>query len=1400
MAALQHSWLSSLNTTALLSSSNHQKNSPFKVSFSQNQPNDEASMAISPKSEETTPESAQGPVDPIKLAFERAKAYKKTKVNPDSKIEQNPGGDSGGDGKKTDGSKETSASVKVAMEKAREYKENTGVPGGVENSSEGRTGSGKKTESEGTSQQSKIVEKKVQKKEKLSISSISFVGLDFADKKKSRGLPPGLVPVSDPFPEGDLPDVEIIVGDTSKFEEATTSEPKQNTEDNLDIYKPKVSTWGVFPRPGNISKTFGGGRTIRPGELLETEEDRAAKNERTRQLLAAYKKKVGLNVDPKIRSECDKALEDGDSLMDSGKLKEALSHYERVMEKMPYQSELHGLAALQWSICQDSLRRPNEARIMYEKLQSHPNAKVSKKAREFMFSFKAMEMMKVTDSNLSLNNTGYQNYFEAFIEDKTNYSPEGAEVTEGFPLRMVQRKVPNKLGIQADHIKPEKRLGSFKPSSCQHQDGKNKGTDLKKKMKKSRSIKLSDIEGLRSSPLRKTIAQPGKPPPPSVPAAAATPQKKSMIKAIDGSPNYMKSTNSSEAKKEGSQVSSRNTQTGSDSKSLRRRSSTGSKISSGSSNKLARTLTRTSSLKLVRTLTKSPTFKPVRASAKKCSRVAVCTDMNVQRATCSSTLKDSNFPAYLMLNPGETESEGTSVIKVCPYTYCSLNGHHHTPLPPLKCFLKARRRSLKTQRSMKMEALSPRRLKPSADGAKEFDEEQVVFGKEPASNGVDLGNSPMSPLMQEGPMDFFIEIYAKSKENDVEATRGSTQMNAKGMDDSGCCNETAPEHDTDKPVSESLFEGSPHSEIDFDENLEHCGDIISKVDITETLHEELKHNYVDEAFRGILVKEESSPWNFTDGDKQEGVSSVDVDHTMFEVIDMEWEEWLSASEPGDEAHSSMESDDESDLNIGDSSESHRNNLRDEFVISSDESDSNIAEEILAYEAEQVFEEDTACIDTCSQVSETLCYNQVSSTEEMFEVLVAMEEEVEEENTETDLIGIVTTPFSREKFYEEPTSGKEKMLENGVPGTVNEVSEADSPLKVPENSCSIDLKDEVFESTEQFQLHSFDKLEQDETNEDYNVIQKLGDSEADQIVTISDFCPEKEFPSGEAGKVADAKLLIGIHDSSHILPGADEDDNNEVEDNQNNQLCEVNNAIDERFSTQDTVDESHFAESQDHLSDCQHENTHVVDNQSVLEEDQDEAKFKVPTSMDSEEHNSSRMHETSLAEGSEEVGKMELEDNGTPGLDVAETFPVESDKTSHKPRNKFSFTRSNAKEELPDNHNNRKWTIRRKSHEENYEESRKFNPQEPNFLPVVLEPDAEKVDLKHQMMDERKNAEEWMLDHALQQAVTKLAPARKRKVALLVEAFETVLPITKCETHLRNTSTGFAHGQPIQACN
>ncbi|KAI5342970.1 hypothetical protein L3X38_010846 [Prunus dulcis] len=88
-------------------------------------------------------------------------------------------------------------------------------------------------------------------KGKLSVSSIDFVGLGSAVKKEDRGLPAGL------DSNGDSPE-------------------------------------------------FGGGRVIRPGEVLETAEEKAAKEARTRRLVAAYKSKMGMNSDPKLRSECEK--------------------------------------------------------------------------------------------------------------------------------------------------------------------------------------------------------------------------------------------------------------------------------------------------------------------------------------------------------------------------------------------------------------------------------------------------------------------------------------------------------------------------------------------------------------------------------------------------------------------------------------------------------------------------------------------------------------------------------------------------------------------------------------------------------------------------------------------------------------------------------------------------------------------------------------------------------------------------------------------------------------------------------------------------------------------------------------------------------------------------------------
>ena len=79
--------------------------------------------------------------------------------------------------------------------------------------------------------------------------------------------------------------------------------PEVAAEVKNEKHKPKVSTWGVFDRPADISKAYGGGRKIGVGGFQESEEEKAAKAAKTAAALAAYKKSQGLDmVEQQVRS------------------------------------------------------------------------------------------------------------------------------------------------------------------------------------------------------------------------------------------------------------------------------------------------------------------------------------------------------------------------------------------------------------------------------------------------------------------------------------------------------------------------------------------------------------------------------------------------------------------------------------------------------------------------------------------------------------------------------------------------------------------------------------------------------------------------------------------------------------------------------------------------------------------------------------------------------------------------------------------------------------------------------------------------------------------------------------------------------------------------------------------
>ncbi|PON90395.1 Calmodulin-binding domain [Trema orientale] len=854
---------------------------------------------------------------------------------------------------------------------------------------------------------------------------------------------------------------------------------------------------------------------------------------------------------------------------------------------------------------------------------------------------------------------------------------------------MVQRKVPNKPGIQADHLRnhDQKLLISLKkPSSSQYQDGKKRGPDLKKKMmKKSKSFKLSDIDhqSLKSSPssaliLRKNnISQPGKPPPPPLnvppstsPTVLLLPQHKRhppIDKTADGSPNYMKSTSCFEARKEQqSQVSLRNSHSR-----FERRSSSSSKLVSSASNnkKPAKTSNKaSSSSKLFRTLTKTPSFKHSRSASakKKSSRVAFCTTdhVNVQRATCSSTLKDSKFPSYLTLNPGGTESEGTSIMKVCPYTYCSLNGHLHAPVPPLKCFLSARRRSLKTQKNIKIQDLSPRKMKtvPSEEEMKGGDSLQVKFDNEEAAENVG--------------MDFFIEIYSKTKESDEKKT---DFVSSKGDDEV-----KGVEVYSEEQVVDSLSNSSPQSEIDTEESL----------GMAENFSEEEGKDYADRDY-----------WPFSDEEETEGSFSSE---SASETTDMEWEEGkFSDAEVEDGADNSSEMNDESESVFGCSSEILSNCNVDmiqdyEFEARKEGSVRSEGELVEENATQQVME-----IQESGEVSESSIYDKLSRAEDEFDNLSSNEENLGEDDKIDSMYIFMAVTSSIEEPSDEM---KDKVAE--VENMIN-------PTEVTEEGTCNDDQDESNDDDET----NGETEESSETSKqiDYarDILEKI--DQATDAAEVS-----KEYPSADSGPEPHEVVVPKVEES--INSGKSEQD---TDHNQNTllKICHGN-------------------------------------------EDQNEIKQE-------------KLPET------EEYRKSETE-----------TMDVEN-KTEKQNKRPSTFLRVEQSNDDQEELHNRWNRSRRGVKDVEDETTREFNPRPPNYLPLVAESEGEKVDLRHQMMDERKNSEEWMIDYALQQAVTKLAPARKRKVALLVEAFEAVTPITHHHHHLHHPppSPVFPHAiRPIQACS
>jgi hypothetical protein len=210
------------------------------------------------------------------------------------------------------------------------------------------------------------------------------------------GMAPSKMPATPPTPPlSRPPSSEVSVA------------PEKGTSPILPVpvvptpYKPKVNTWGVFPRPANISKEYGGGRPIPLGGTRTPEEqEKAAKHDAEVQAkLATYRKGLGVDMEREKAHEMEitAALTAANASMEGSRPYAAVRELEGVIQFVSPLSQRGGDVCLLLALAYEGTGQREKARALYHKLKKSPFLVYARQARQLLAGFDAMELLQVTD-------------------------------------------------------------------------------------------------------------------------------------------------------------------------------------------------------------------------------------------------------------------------------------------------------------------------------------------------------------------------------------------------------------------------------------------------------------------------------------------------------------------------------------------------------------------------------------------------------------------------------------------------------------------------------------------------------------------------------------------------------------------------------------------------------------------------------------------------------------------------------------------------------------------------------------------------------------------------------------------------------------------------------------------
>lgn len=164
-----------------------------------------------------------------------------------------------------------------------------------------------------------------------------------------------------------------------------------------DMYQPKSGSWGKFPRPKDISKTYGGGRRVGSGYTDTTVAADAAKQaQETRDKLQQYREKAGIDVQSEkdFATDIEEALILAGRAMQRGMYSTAVSALEKVTIHCSTNSKVGGKVFLELAMSYEAVGRTQEAVAVYETLSRCRIEEIKFNAKRLLYGLEAMQFMR----------------------------------------------------------------------------------------------------------------------------------------------------------------------------------------------------------------------------------------------------------------------------------------------------------------------------------------------------------------------------------------------------------------------------------------------------------------------------------------------------------------------------------------------------------------------------------------------------------------------------------------------------------------------------------------------------------------------------------------------------------------------------------------------------------------------------------------------------------------------------------------------------------------------------------------------------------------------------------------------------------------------------------------------